>query len=201
MRPLLHVPAAAACLFLCVGAQAAGNAEKGELRAQTCMGCHGAPGERNAYPGYRIPKLGGQHDFYIVNALKEYKEKKRWHPTMRAQASTLTEQDRENVAAYFSSMAKPASNDVGDNTPFKQCAACHGPDGNSPSDPDKTQGAPILAGQYPDYIVQVLHDYKSGKRQNPIMNAMASGLNDEQIHTIAEFLYRQKGLVAPEIAH
>lgn len=201
MRPLLHVPAVAVCLFLCAGAQAAGDAQKGELRAQTCMGCHGAPGQRNAYPGYRIPKLGGQHDFYIVNALKEYKEKKRWHPTMQAQASTLTEQDRENVAAYFSSMANPTSHKVSDDNPAKQCAACHGPDGVSPNDPNKAQGAPILAGQYPDYIIQVLHDYKSGKRQNPIMNGMASGLSDEQMQMIAWYFYRQKGLVAPEIVH
>ena len=201
MRPLLHVLAVAVCLFVCAGAQAAGNVEQGKLRAQTCMGCHGAPGERNAYPGYHIPKLGGQHAFYIISALKEYKEKKRWHPTMQAQASTLSEQDRENVAAYFSSMRKPASNDVSTNNPFKQCAACHGKDGNSPNDPSKTQGAPILAGQYPDYIMQALHDYKSGKRKNPIMNAMASGLSDQRIETIADFLSRQQGLVAPHIGH
>lgn len=199
MRPLLHVPALAVCLFVCVGAQAAGDVEAGKLRAQTCMGCHGAPGQRNAYPGYRIPKLGGQHDFYIINALKEYKAGKRWHPTMQAQASTLTDEDMENVAAFFSSLGEEKSNDVGDNSPIQQCAACHGQDGNSPSDASKTQGAPIIAGQYPDYLLQVLSDYKSGKRQNPIMNPMASGLSHDQMETIAQFLYEQDGLVAPHI--
>jgi cytochrome c553 len=202
MRPLLHVLAAAVCLFLGTAVQAAGDAETGKLRAQTCMGCHGAPGMRNAYPGYRVPKLGGQHDFYIVSALKAYKEKTRAHPTMQAQASTLTEQDMENIAAYFSSLADPgaASNEVGDASPAQQCVACHGPDGNSPPDPNAAQGAPVLAGQYPDYIVQALEEYQSGARQNPIMAGFASSLDKAQMQAIAHFYYNQEGLAAPDIA-
>ena len=83
---------------------AAGDAEKGRLRAQTCMGCHGAPGLRNAYPGYRVPKLGGQHPQYLIDALKGYKEGKRSHPTMRAQAADLSDQDMADIAAYFASL-------------------------------------------------------------------------------------------------
>lgn len=200
MRPLLHVLAMTACLFLSAGAQAAGDVETGKLRAQTCMGCHGAPGMRNAYPGYRVPKLGGQHDFYVVAALKAYKEKLRSHPTMQAQAATLTEQNMEDIAAYFSSLSDPSSSDVGEDNPAAQCAACHNPDGVSPSDPEATQGAPILAGQYPEYIVRTLLDYKSGERQNPVMTGMAAGLSREQMEAIADFYYKQEGLAAPDIA-
>jgi len=202
MRPLLHVLAVIVCLFLGSPVQAAGDVETGKLRAQTCMGCHGAPGMRNAYPGYRVPKLGGQHDFYIVSALKAYKQEMRDHPTMQAQASTLTEQDMENIAAYFQSLGDPASvsNNVSDNNPAQQCAACHNADGISPSDPNAAQGAPILAGQYPDYIVRSLLDYKSGARQNAVMNGMAAGLTRAQMEEIADFYAAQQGLAAPHIA-
>lgn len=200
MRPLLHVLALSACLLFGSAAQAAGDAERGKLRAQTCMGCHGAPGMRNAYPGYRVPKLGGQHDFYIVRALKAYQEGRRSHPTMQAQAADLSEQDMADIAAYFSSLGEPGSNEVGDNNPAQACAACHNPDGNSPPDPEATQGAPILAGQYPDYLARALLDYQSGERQDPVMNGMASGLDRSQIETLADFYYRQDGLAAPHIA-
>ena len=87
-------------------AMAAGDMEKGRLHAQTCMGCHGAPGMRNAYPGYRVPKLGGQHPEYIVAALQSYRSKLRSHPTMRAQAAGLSDEDMADIAAYFSSLKK-----------------------------------------------------------------------------------------------
>ena len=85
-------------------AQSEGDIENGRLQAQTCMGCHGAPGMRNAYPGYRVPKLGGQHAEYLVAALQAYKDKLRSHPTMQAQAADLSDQDMADIAAYFASM-------------------------------------------------------------------------------------------------
>lgn len=99
-----------AALYVTVGmtqtATASGDVEKGRLKAQTCMGCHGAPGMRNAYPGYRVPKLGGQHADYIVAALTAYKKELRSHPTMQAQAADLSEEDMADIAAYFSSLKK-----------------------------------------------------------------------------------------------
>lgn len=61
------------------------------------------------------------------------------------------------------------------------CGACHGPEGNKPSAPDQ----PVLAGQYPDYLVQALSDYKSGKRENPIMKAFASQLSAQDMEDLA----------------
>ena len=84
---------------------AAGDPERGRLKATTCMGCHGAPGMRNAYPGYRVPKLGGQHAQYLFDALKGYRAGLRSHATMRAQAASLTDEDIADIAAYFSSLA------------------------------------------------------------------------------------------------
>lgn len=80
---------------------AAGNVEAGRIKANTCMGCHGIPNYNNAYPSYRVPRLGGQHPEYIVAALKEYREGNRPHLTMRAQATNMTDQDMEDIAAYL----------------------------------------------------------------------------------------------------
>ncbi len=80
---------------------AEGNAETGKELAFTCMGCHGQDGIRNAYPGYRVPKLGGQGGEYISIALQAYRSGERSHPTMRGHAASLTDQDIADIAAYF----------------------------------------------------------------------------------------------------
>lgn len=80
---------------------AAGDAKAGALKAFSCTGCHGVPSYTNAYPTYYVPKLGGQHPQYIVSALQAYKTGQRLHPTMQAQASNLSEQDMQDLAAYF----------------------------------------------------------------------------------------------------
>ena len=84
-------------------AQAA-DAARGEKIAQTCLGCHGAPGLRNPGPVYAIPMVGGQHAEYIVLALQAYKNKTRGHQTMQAQAANLSDQDMQDIAAFFAAM-------------------------------------------------------------------------------------------------
>jgi cytochrome c553 len=71
----------------------------------TCAGCHGVPGYTNAYPQYPVPKIAGQNEQYIVNALHGYKSGDRVHPTMDAQANSLSDTDIQNIAAYLSSLA------------------------------------------------------------------------------------------------
>jgi cytochrome c553 len=68
------------------------------------------------------------------------------------------------------------------------CAACHGPDGNKPSDPTQ----PILAGQHYDYLVRALTDYKIGRRNNPIMKGFASQLSKKDIEDLAAWFASQK---------
>jgi cytochrome c553 len=80
---------------------AAGDAAAGKIKAFTCMGCHGIPGYNNVYPTYHVPKLGGQHADYIVAALQAYKSGQRNHGTMHAQATTLSDQDMQDIAAFF----------------------------------------------------------------------------------------------------
>jgi cytochrome c553 len=69
------------------------------------------------------------------------------------------------------------------------CAACHGPDGNTPTGPD----FPKLAGQHSDYLLHSLKSYKSGARKNPIMAAQAQTLTLEEMEGLAAYYSRQHG--------
>jgi len=69
------------------------------------------------------------------------------------------------------------------------CAACHGPDGNTPTGPD----FPRLAGQHYDYLLHSLKGYKSGARKNPIMGAQAQALTGEEMEGLAAYYSRQSG--------
>jgi cytochrome c553 len=92
-----------------LAAHADGDAAKGKVESYTCIGCHGIPNYTNNYPTYRVPKLAGQHAAYIVQALKEYKASDRAHNTMHAQASSLSDQQMQDIAAYFESLGHAPS--------------------------------------------------------------------------------------------
>lgn len=98
--------AAAILALLATPAALAGDGEAGRLKANTCMGCHGIPGYNNAYPTYRVPKLGGQSADYIAAALKAYKSGERPHKTMQAQAQSLSDEDIADIATYLASAPK-----------------------------------------------------------------------------------------------
>ena len=79
-----------------------GDPAAGARKTQMCAGCHGIPGWRTAYPEvYSVPKIGGQHPAYIVKALQAYKSNERSHPSMRAIAASLSDQDMADLAAYY----------------------------------------------------------------------------------------------------
>jgi cytochrome c553 len=166
----------------------AGNVERGKAISYTCLGCHGVPGYRNAYPNYSVPKLEGQHPEYIVIALQAYRSGERSHITMHSQASTLTDQDMLDIAAYFSGKPlapNPASQAKAPDA-AQVCVACHGQDGVG-----ITGQYPSLAGQHADYIERALHDYKKGGRKNPIMATFAGQVKDADVKVIAEY-YSQR---------
>ncbi|MEN5207514.1 c-type cytochrome [Stenotrophomonas terrae] len=81
-----------------------GNATTGRTLAYTCQGCHGITGYKNAYPSYRVPKIGGQSAQYLTQALTEYREGKRKHPTMQAQSMSFSPQDIADLSAYLSTL-------------------------------------------------------------------------------------------------
>jgi len=116
MTPAKFFSAAAAALVFpalagAQGATPAGDAVAGSQKTQMCVGCHGIPGWRTAFPEvYKVPKLGGQHEAYLVKALQEYRSGARSHPSMRAIATSLTDKDIADLAAYYAgAAAKTAS--------------------------------------------------------------------------------------------
>jgi cytochrome c553 len=171
-------------------AHAAGDAKLGEKKFYTCLGCHGIANYKNAYPDYSVPKLQHQDALYIVAALQEYKSGARPHATMHAQASSLSDQDMEDIAAYLqgANPVKPpaATPQATAALPAQvtSCSACHGDVGlgvDAPMEPKP----PILAGQYRDYLTQALNAYRNGRRKNAVMNGMAASLTTDQDVAIA----------------
>ena len=72
----------------------------------------------------------------------------------------------------------------------KVCATCHGADGKTPLQP----AYPKIAGQYKDYLVQSLKDYRSGARKNPIMTGQAAALSDADIMNLADYYANLPGV-------
>ncbi|MGH8179315.1 MAG: c-type cytochrome [Steroidobacter sp.] len=179
-----------------VSANADGDAKRGEVLAYTCHGCHGVPNYKNAYPNYSVPRLGGQSAPYLVTALKAYAAGERPHQTMHSQAVTLSDQDRQDIAAYIQGeRVQPGAEVVGTPPAATQtCVACHGADGAKTIAPEY----PVLAGQYADYIVQALRDYKNGKRKNPVMVGIVAGVDEKDFEALGQFFARQPGLCSTD---
>ncbi|MEA3194775.1 MAG: hypothetical protein QOD26_3108 [Betaproteobacteria bacterium] len=91
------------------------------------------------------------------------------------------------LALPFSVQAR-GNADSGKAKAAQVCAACHGPDGNKPSAPDQ----PVIAGQYYDYLVRALSDYKAGHRANGIMKGFAATLSTQDIEDLAAWFASQK---------
>lgn len=110
-----RIPAISLCLGLAALSPALAPAAEadpmvGRDKVSMCIGCHGIPGYKTAFPStYNVPKLGGQHAAYIVKALQAYKSGDRTHPSMRAIAAGLSEQDMADVAAYYAAPAAQAA--------------------------------------------------------------------------------------------
>jgi cytochrome c553 len=180
-------------LFVAQPATAAGDAARGATLGHTCFGCHGIEGYRNAYPSYRVPKLGGQKASYLIVALNGYRNGSRAHPTMHAQSSSLSEQEIEDVAAYLASIGTETVASGGDNSVgievSSTCVACHGPNGISLS-----PTWPTLAGQHEDYLVHALNQYRDGTRNDPVMAPLVAALSDNDVALLAKYYARLDGL-------
>lgn len=183
-----------AALLLLTGAAAAeGDPEAGAAIGYSCLGCHGIEGYRNAYPSFRVPKLGGQTATYLEIALRGYRDGMREHPTMVAQAASLSDQQITDVAAFLASLGSETVEAGGEQAPsFEKaaaCAACHGQNGISVSPP-----WPTLAGQHEEYLVHALNQYRDGSRKDPVMSPMAAPLTDEDVKLLAMYFSSLKGL-------
>jgi cytochrome c553 len=177
-----------------------GNAGAGEAKVAMCIGCHNIPGYQASFPEiYKVPKIAGQNAKYIVAALTGYKKGERKHPTMRAIASSLSDQDMADVAAYYEQLgtgigpapdAVPAPPEgVAKLLATANCVSCHGANFSKPID----ASYPKLAGQYSDYLYQALKAYQIDHnavvgRNNAIMMGMARPFTHPEIKAIAAYL-------------
>ncbi len=179
---------------LALPASAEGDIERGETLAYTCLGCHGIEGYRNAYPSFRVPKLGGQKADYIAAALRGYRDGERVHGTMIGQAVSLSDQDIDDLAAYFGAYENETIAAGGDPSPppfdkTATCVACHGANGIG-----LQPTWPTLAGQHEDYLAHSLKQYRDGERKNAVMMPMAQALTDADIEALAAYYAGLDGL-------
>ena len=179
-----------------------GDPKAGGTKNAMCIGCHGIKGYQASFPEvYKVPMISGQSTKYLVAALNAYKKGDRKHPTMRAIAESLTDQDIADLAAHYAEdgvaagaelPAKPAKEpgaDVQALLAKANCASCHGANFSKPIDP----AYPKLAGQHADYLYVALKAYKTDNnpkvgRSNAIMAGMAKQYTNAELKTIAKYL-------------
>lgn len=177
----------------------AGDAKAGEKKAAMCIGCHGIPDYKASFPEvYRVPMIAGQNAKYIASALAQYKKGDRKHPTMRSVATSLSEQDMADLAAFYSTQAKadPVPAALASTVPANvaallakgNCASCHGANFSAPIDPSY----PKLAGQHGDYLYVALREYQTDKnplvgRNNAIMMGMARPFTHAEAKVLANY--------------
>ncbi len=169
-----------------------GDVQAGRKVAEAeCKSCHGLDGKSVA-PA--IPHLAGQRERYLLAALKEYREGKRTHAALRQIATSISEADTANIAAYYASLppvgaanvAQPASPYDQGKKVSTQCASCHGPDGNTMGG-----GVPRLAGQQPQYMVVAINEYLKGERKTSPMHAKLRDMGKLEIENVALYFASQ----------
>ena len=105
MKKFIALLVLACAANLSAAADIVANAKNAKV--EQCIGCHGIPGYKATFPEvYPVPMIGGQSAKYIENALNAYKKGDRKHPTMRGVASTMSDQEIADAAAYYSQQVK-----------------------------------------------------------------------------------------------
>mgnify|MGYP003575529948 CR=1 FL=1 len=174
------------------------SAAAGEKKAAMCIGCHGIPGYQASFPEvHKVPMIGGQSARYLVSALGAYQKGDRHHPTMKAIAASLTEQDMADLAAFYEKQGSggaaksvPApSAQVASLLEKGKCVTCHGTDYNTAISPEY----PKLAGQHADYLYVSLKAYQTANnalvgRANPTMQAQVQGFTHAELKLLANYL-------------
>ncbi|MDA1370899.1 MAG: c-type cytochrome [Proteobacteria bacterium] len=177
---------------------AQGDAAAGQAKSALCATCHGNDGNSELAVN---PKLAGQNASYMVKQLIDFKSGVRPSPTMAAMVLSLSDQDMQDIAAWYASQqvtlggAEPAALELGaslyraGNKELKvaACSACHSPtgQGNAPA------GFPALGGQHAEYTLQQLKDFRSGVRQNDtssMMRSIVERLTDRELEALASYV-------------
>jgi cytochrome c553 len=206
--PLNRARLAGALILAClVGRDAAAQqpppadpAKGQQIASQVCAACHAPDGNSTIAPN---PRLAGQSAEYLVKQLTDLAKPPgdktgRENAVMGAFAMTLSEADRRNVAAWFSTQPpKPEVAHDKDSVELGQriyragipekavpaCAGCHGPSG---------AGLPVLypriGGQHAEYLTAQLKAFREGSRRNNVpMQQIAFRMDDKEIGAVADF--------------
>ena len=157
---------------------------RGEQLAQVCSTCHAASSAQVNPPA---PKLLHQRQSYLFFALRAYRGGERESDLMAPFASDLSDQDMRDIAAYQAGDMLDRPPPVRTDSPayprtINECISCHGETGIG-----EFEAMPVLTGQDAAYLETALSEYRSGKRGNPTMRAIASGLSDADIVAFAEY--------------
>ena len=159
-----------------------GDPKAGEPLSAVCSGCHGVHGTSN---DPATPKLAGQDEDYLVEAIKAYRTSRK-RENMRLYITGLGEPEIRNIAAFYASQkSTPAERGqtlVSDLT--DKCDRCHVPGG--------TKGPiPRIHGQDRDYLVMALRAYRDDRRESSTMHKMSLPYGDSIIESIAAFYANQ----------
>jgi cytochrome c553 len=180
-------------------ALAAGSKEAGQTKAATCSACHGMDGN-SVNPEW--PSLAGQHASYVIRQVKSFRASQRQNVLMAPMAYILTDQEIDDLAAWFSSQTprptgetEPSKLNLGQRVyragsvagKVPACAACHGPAGAG----NPGAAYPRVGGQHATYVAAQLRAYKAGARStdpNNMMRTIAALLSEDEIDAVASYL-------------
>jgi cytochrome c553 len=199
------------CMLVCLSVglsasvNAAGDPDAGKAKSALCAACHGPDGNSMIDMN---PKIAGQHANYIAKQLSEFKlasqtggSEGRNNAVMNGMAAPLSEQDIQDLAAYFASQEATAGETPenfvepgaalyrgGDaERGVTACIACHGPQGNGM----QLAGFPDISGQHATYTATQLKAFRDGVRGNDLngmMQDIASKLTDEDIEILSNYI-------------
>jgi cytochrome c553 len=172
---------------------------KRKIKSENCLECHGEFGVGLAPSA---PKLAGQYADYIVKQLKNFQTGERKHPVMTVMAEALIDDDRYDIAAYYSSNPT-MQGESGEETKtarelfFKgdmtrnimPCQSCHGETGKGKY--SMTGCTPVIGGQHMIYLREQLRNWRKGERTNSpggVMNVIAKSLSDAEIEALSNYI-------------
>ena len=177
----------ALCVFIFTDLQAADLKNGQSIAKRVCAACHGKQGISRA-PVF--PNLSGQKEAYLLKQLHDFKSGERASNNMSGVVKNLSEQDKQDVAAYFSGHGKIADTTAKVSKSLQKkvadkltiCMPCHNSNGIS-----KSGQFPNLAGQKQRYLQKELEKFKKGRRKNASMSAIIEQLDKKDIKYLSKY--------------
>lgn len=198
MKKLLSVGLSVLLASVSGLAMAAGDATAGEAKTTVCAACHNVDG--NATVAIN-PRLAGQHESYLAKQIHDFTSGTRVDAVMMSMVGTLSDQDIQDVAAYYSAQQPAVAIATEENLGLGEsiyrggiasagiaaCIACHGPTGTG----NPTAGYPVLAGQNAAYTAKTLGDFRNSTRandENGVMRMLVKRMTDAEIAAVSNYI-------------